>query len=367
MSIFSVSTQKYSSVATEAKARKLQKEQSESAKFQNALANNEKTKDIAQNLQRLELTKDTQQSIYSVKFKDKNELGYQSDKAGFMDASFNKAAGLPQDFKLHKSTIKEFLNFATKQNNINSVLYSNASGKLFDNDVFENIDIADTIGQYYAIFSQVMGKSLNKDSFTDSDLANLPKGYISQGMKGIDFNADLSDRSNIDFLNSRKNEVVTNIFSSEDEMKLASNLSEDLSKLGIKTNLQKLNFANLDQENSGGFSPDVSYYKTESGYKKEALFISFLKSESPVILEGGETALKPEVLLNNAFIAAETKDHRNKSLSDVATLKKLAEDRENFKNLVLELLKNSTIKPSEDNINLAFNELNQIYALGKIK
>ena len=245
MSIFSVSTQKYSSVATEAKARKLQKEQSESVKFQNALANNEKTKDIAQNLQRLELTKDTQQSIYSVKFKDKNELGYQSDKAGFMDASFNKAAGLPQDFKLHKNTLKEFLNFATKQNNINSVLYSNASGKLFDNDVFENIDIADTIGQYYAIFSQVMGKSLNKDGFTDSDLANLPKGYISQGMKGIDFNADLSDISNIDFLNSRKNEVVTNIFSSEDEMKLASNLSEDLAKLGIKTNLKKLNFANL--------------------------------------------------------------------------------------------------------------------------
>ena len=76
MSIFSVSTQKYSSVVTEAKARKLQKDQSESAKFQNALANNEKTKDIAQNLQRLELAKDTQQSIYSVKFKDKNELAY---------------------------------------------------------------------------------------------------------------------------------------------------------------------------------------------------------------------------------------------------------------------------------------------------
>ena len=167
MSIFSVSTQKYSSVATEAKARKLQKEQSESAKFQNALANNEKTKDIAQNLQRLELTKDTQQSIYSVKFKDKNELGYQSDNAGFMDASFNKAAGLPQDFKLHKSTIKEFLNFATKQNNINSVLYSNASGKLFDNDVFENIDIANTIGQYYAIFSHniPLPSSLNNGEF----------------------------------------------------------------------------------------------------------------------------------------------------------------------------------------------------------
>ena len=207
-----------------------------------------------------------------------------------------------------------------------------------------------------------MGKSLNKDSFTDSDLVNLPKGYISQGMKGIDFNADLSDRSNIDFLNSRKNEVVTNIFSSEDEMKLASNLSEDLAKLGIKTNLKKLNFANLEQENSGGFSPDLSYYKTESGYKKEALFISFLKSESPAILEGGETALKPEVLLNNAFIAAQTKDHRRKGLSDVASLKKLAEDRENFKNLVLELLK-STIKPSEDKINLAFDELNQIYVL----
>ena len=105
----------------------------------------------------------------------------------------------------------------------------------------------------------------------------------------------------------------------------------------------------------------------ESGYKKEALFISFLKSESPAILEGGETALKPEVLLNNAFIAAQTKDHRSKSFSDVASLKKLAEDRENFKNLVLELLKNSALKPSEDNINLAFNKLNQIYALGRQK
>ena len=46
MSIFSVSTQKYSSVATEAKARKLQKEQYESVKFQNALANNEKQKTL---------------------------------------------------------------------------------------------------------------------------------------------------------------------------------------------------------------------------------------------------------------------------------------------------------------------------------
>lgn len=52
-------------------------------------------------------------------------------------------------------------------------------------------------------------------------------------MKGIDFNADLSDRSNIDFLNSRKNEVVTNIFSSEDEMKLASNLKNYLAKIGF--------------------------------------------------------------------------------------------------------------------------------------
>lgn len=60
-------------------------------------------------------------------------------------------------------------------------------------------------------------------------------------------------------------------------------------------------------------------------------------------------------------------DHRNKSLSDVATLKKLTEDRENLKNLVLELLKNSTLKPSEDNINLAFNKLSQIYALGRQK
>ena len=55
------------------------------------------------------------------------------------------------------------------------------------------------------------------------------------------------------------------------------------------------------------------------------------------------------------------------SIAGLLDFKKLAEDRENFKNLVLELLKDSTLKPSEDNINLAFNELNQIYALGRQK
>ena len=108
------------------------------------------------------------------------------------------------------------------------------AASFFDNDVFENIDIANTIGQYYAIFSQVMGKSLNKDSFTDSDLAKFAKRLHLARYERHRFLTQIWAIDQIvDFLNSRKNEVVTNIFSSEDEMKLASNLRNYLAKIGF--------------------------------------------------------------------------------------------------------------------------------------
>ena len=44
-------------------------------------------------------------SLYQAKFASQEGYGYSVDAKGFMGADFNKAAGLPQDFKIHKSTL----------------------------------------------------------------------------------------------------------------------------------------------------------------------------------------------------------------------------------------------------------------------
>ncbi|MBK1974103.1 hypothetical protein JG677_08610, partial [Campylobacter sp. TTU-622] len=57
-------------------------------------------------------------SIYTLKYKQADPLanvsnsislayGYSVDKDGYMGEDFNKAAGLPDDFKIHKSTLDE--------------------------------------------------------------------------------------------------------------------------------------------------------------------------------------------------------------------------------------------------------------------
>ncbi|MBO7022074.1 Cj0814 family flagellar-dependent secreted protein, partial [Campylobacter jejuni] len=54
-------------------------------------------------------------SIYTLKYKQADisntstntAYGYSVDKDGYMGSDFNKAAGLPEDFKIHKSTLDE--------------------------------------------------------------------------------------------------------------------------------------------------------------------------------------------------------------------------------------------------------------------
>lgn len=65
--------------------------------------------------------------------------------------------------------------------------------------------------------------------------------------------------------------------------------------------MQTRNLSGLEAKFS--FNPDMSMYQNPNGYAKEALFISFIKSENPRILNGGTTKLKPEVLENNLSIS----------------------------------------------------------------
>lgn len=93
-----------------------------------------------------------------------------------MGSDFNKAAGLPEDFKIHKSTLDEIYRY--NKENYFSTSSKNSLG--VTGSYYTNIDIADTIRQYYSKFDQIINHSFensNKTSFSIEDLNSLPKGY----------------------------------------------------------------------------------------------------------------------------------------------------------------------------------------------
>ncbi|ECL3608718.1 hypothetical protein FS108_08530, partial [Campylobacter coli] len=59
-----------------------------------------------------DISSEFKNSIYTLKYKQVDlstdtAYGYSVDKDGYMGSDFNKAAGLPNDFKIHKSTLDE--------------------------------------------------------------------------------------------------------------------------------------------------------------------------------------------------------------------------------------------------------------------
>lgn len=91
-------------------------------------------------------------------------LGYGIDKDGYYTSDFNEAAGIPNDYKIHSSTMESF---ARIQENMQR--YEN----------FISVDIAKAVGSAYKILSQVVDESIlnSKDSFSKDDIAQFPKGY----------------------------------------------------------------------------------------------------------------------------------------------------------------------------------------------
>ncbi|EKJ0862082.1 hypothetical protein ABM491_001167 [Campylobacter coli] len=262
-----------------------------------------------------DISSEFKNSIYTLKYKqvDLNTdtaYGYSVDKDGYMGSDFNKAAGLPNDFKIHKSTLDEIYSFNTsfKEHTANDLGVSN---------YYTNIDMADTIRQYYSKFNQIINHSFgnsNKTSFSVEDLNSLPKGY---SIHNTDFKFMFQ---NLD------SQTITNFYNTQERY----NEAEQLGMFGhINIGLQSLNFTpqsmqtqNLD-ENSAKytFNPDMSVYpQNEDGsYSKEALFMSFLKSSGGEALEGGNTTLNPLVKAHIEAMTKESFDGSLASLDDIMT------------------------------------------------
>ncbi|WP_270971196.1 Cj0814 family flagellar-dependent secreted protein [Campylobacter upsaliensis] len=316
MSIFSINdNSSYSSILSQAKASRESKENSKISFAnaflkQNASKLNEIQSANSQTLIKSEVlnsgsnsTLDTnyglfsefQNTVHTLKYKqaDLNNAsslayGYSVDKNGYMGSDFNKAAGLPEDFKIHKSTLDEIERF--NQNG----MASETSGNYYD-----SFDMASIVKSHYNSFNQVISAFPNdKTSFSEADLEQLPKGLN-------------------DGCNENKEYIVTHIFNAE-QFHEAQAIKYSTMNLGM--NLMKLDFSPQSMEqgpsNEGEFNPDMSVYpQNEDGsYSKEALFMSFLKSYSP-IPSSNQVVLSPEAKVREAKLELEMKANPSFSVS----------------------------------------------------
>ncbi|HEF2935126.1 TPA: hypothetical protein R8772_000362 [Campylobacter jejuni] len=273
-----------------------------------------------------DISSEFKNSIYTLKYKQADiststntAYGYSVDKDGYMGSDFNKAAGLPKDFKIHKSTLDEIYNF-------NEAQYQDIKEQLGISRYFTNIDMADTIKQYYNQFNQIVNHTFNdtnKTSFTETDINSMPKGYISVGYKGLDF-LDQSNPYNALGLVNHSNTKVTNVFKTDDEFHEAQAIQ--MGMMGIDFYPQKLNISTQSLSQGalmeGGFNPDMSVYpQNEDGsYSKETLFMSFLKSEGGYMVAGKNTTIAPQAMNYNLNVAKQSiPKYSNVDFDDIMT------------------------------------------------
>ncbi|EAJ7129098.1 hypothetical protein CC22_02100 [Campylobacter upsaliensis] len=316
MSIFSINdNSNYSSILSQAKASKESKENSKISFAnaflkQNASKLNEIQSANSQTLIKSEfldnnlnsnfdtnygLFSEFQNTVHTLKYKqaDLNNAsslayGYSVDKNGYMGSDFNKAAGLPEDFKIHKSTLDEIERF--NQNG----MASETSGNYYD-----SFDMASIVKSHYNSFNQVISAFPNdKTSFSEADLEQLPKG--------------------LNYVHNENNEkIVKNIFNAE-QFKEAQAIKYSTMNLGM--NLMKLDFSPQSMEqgpsNEGEFNPDMSVYpQNEDGsYPKEALFMSFLKSYPP-FPSPNQVVFSPEAKVRETRLELEMKANPSFSVS----------------------------------------------------
>ncbi|MBZ7941356.1 Cj0814 family flagellar-dependent secreted protein, partial [Campylobacter molothri] len=181
---------------------------------------------------------------------------------------------------------------------------------------YSNIDMANTIKQYYNKFDEILNHTFNnanKTSFTEVDLNSLPKGVsYSSNDKTIGVMPKNYDKLQI-----------TNYYNTQEQY-------DEMEQLGtiasINVGLQPLNFTpqSMQTQNTSNkyiFNPDMSVYpQNEDGsYSKEALFVSFLKSTSADVLKGGNTTMNPIVKSFKEAMAKESFDGSLASLDDIMT------------------------------------------------
>ncbi|EOH9157344.1 Cj0814 family flagellar-dependent secreted protein [Campylobacter jejuni] len=274
-----------------------------------------------------DISSEFKNSIYTLKYKqadisNNTAYGYSVDKDGYMGSDFNKAAGLPEDFKIHKSTLDEIKKAAE-----NDPVASSTKEYLGVSEYYTNIDMAETIKQYYNLFSNALGQSFpnDKTSFSEADINSMPSGYGVSGTQWMDFN-DPSNRMNITGLKDFSNSLISNVYKTHEQAKEADDLWVDsgymIDGLLPKTlGLSLEEIKNVSKGEDWQFKPDMSFYpQNEDGtYTKEDLFMSFLKAQNGQPVESPKTTLNPKVEAYNTAMTKESFSTTSVDLTDIMT------------------------------------------------
>ncbi|EPN6789016.1 Cj0814 family flagellar-dependent secreted protein, partial [Campylobacter coli] len=208
----------------------------------------------------------------------------------------------------------------------NDPVVSSTKEYLGVSEYYTNIDMAETIKQYYNLFSNALGQSFpnDKTSFSEADINSMPSGYGVSGTQWMDFN-DPSNRMNITHLRDFSNSSITNIYQTSEQMKEAESLYIQSGSLidginGHSFGLSLEEIKNVSKGEDWQFNPDMSVYpQNEDGsYSKEALFMSFLKSTGVSPREGSAT-LNPIAKSYAEAMAKESFDGSLASLDDIMT------------------------------------------------
>ncbi|ECZ0257231.1 hypothetical protein G9109_001198 [Campylobacter coli] len=303
----------------------------------NALSNNSNSTNISNSINNAtktsspnyDISSEFKNSIYTLKYKQADTsnivslaYGYGVDANGYMGSDFNKAAGLPNDFKIHKSTLDEIKKAAENEPYIADMKqYFGVS------EYYTNIDMAETIKQYYNLFSNALGQSFpnDKTSFSEADINSMPSGYGVSGTQWMDFN-DPSNRMNITHLRDFSNSSITNIYKTPEQAKEANEIWFDsgcmikgLSSETLGLSLEEIK--NVSKGEDWQFNPDMSVYpQNEDGsYSKEALFMSFLKSQGGQPIESPKTTLNPTIEAYNRAMAKESFSTTSVDIGDIMT------------------------------------------------
>ncbi|WP_144648990.1 Cj0814 family flagellar-dependent secreted protein [Campylobacter coli] len=273
-----------------------------------------------------DISSEFKNSIYTLKYKQVDlstdtAYGYSVDKDGYMGSDFNKAAGLPEDFKIHKSTLDEIERVA--EYNVSDIREYLGVDKYYS-----NIDMAETIKQYYNLFSNALSQSFpnDKTSFSEADINSMPSGYAVGGDKCMNFN-DPNNRMNITHLKDFSGALVSNVYQTPEQAEKADDLWADSGNMinGLKPETLGLSLEEIKNVSQAkyecDFKPDMSFYpKNEDGtYTKEDLFMSFLKAQNGQPVESLNTTLNPKVEAYNTAMAKESFSTTSVDLTDIMT------------------------------------------------
>lgn len=183
------------------------------------------------------------------------EFGYRIDSEGFFTKDFNKAAGIPEDFRIHVDSAKELVATLTSPSPL--ALPEPYNGMA----VYHSVDIAQTMGNAYQLLSAISGNLLDSHEqyFSNEQLESLPKGFATR--------------------NGRMDSSITGIYQTQEELDLAWQTSSHslLSLLGLREGIIETFIE--PQRNTIEWN-HKNYQDAEGNLSKAGVLMKFLNSHA---------------------------------------------------------------------------------------